>query len=183
MQTWSLSGKILWRRKWQATLVFLSGKILWTRGAWQATVHKIAKRYAWLSDWTIIILHCGYWLMCLFPKLDIRPLCRRELSLKYLLTPVYSMKLGSIVNFQKYLVKWNKHILIFVPYKFANIYLPVNADHNQSSQRAVMGLWCHVEVWLIELCYYKHTFFIHSHEDDAKAIKKYKIHEISNYGH
>ena len=42
------------------------------------------------------------------------------------------MKFGSIVNFQKYLPKWTKHILIFVPYKSANIYLPVNADHNQS---------------------------------------------------
>ena len=36
---------------------------------------------------------------------------------------------------------------------------------------------------LIELCYYKHTFFIHSREDGTEAIKKYKIHEISNYGH
>ena len=36
---------------------------------------------------------------------------------------------------------------------------------------------------LIELCYYKHTFFIHSHEDSAEAIKKYEMHEISNYGY
>jgi len=34
--------KILWRRKWQPTPVFLSGKSH-DRGAWQATVHRVAK--------------------------------------------------------------------------------------------------------------------------------------------
>ena len=36
------SGKIPWRRKWQPTLVFLPRKFI-DRGAWQATVHGVAK--------------------------------------------------------------------------------------------------------------------------------------------
>ena len=35
-------GKIPWRRKWQPTQEFLPGKSL-DRGAWQATVHGVAK--------------------------------------------------------------------------------------------------------------------------------------------
>ena len=35
-------GKIPWRRKWQPTPVFLPGKSM-DRGAWQATVHEVAK--------------------------------------------------------------------------------------------------------------------------------------------
>ena len=37
--------KILWRRKWQPTLVFLHGK----SHAWRATVHGVAKSQTWLS--------------------------------------------------------------------------------------------------------------------------------------
>ena len=32
-------GKILWRRKWQPTVVFLPGESPMDRGTWQATVH------------------------------------------------------------------------------------------------------------------------------------------------
>ena len=35
-------GKIPWRRKWQSTPVFLPGDLM-DRGAWQATVHGVAK--------------------------------------------------------------------------------------------------------------------------------------------
>ena len=35
-------GKIPWRRKWQPTTVFLPGKSM-DRGAWQTTVHGVAK--------------------------------------------------------------------------------------------------------------------------------------------
>ena len=35
-------GKIPWRRAWQPTPVFLSGKSM-DRGAWQVTVHGVAK--------------------------------------------------------------------------------------------------------------------------------------------
>ena len=40
LETWV--GKILWRRKWQPTLVFLTVKSQ-GRGTWQATVHGGAK--------------------------------------------------------------------------------------------------------------------------------------------
>ena len=36
------SGKLHWRRKWQLTPAFLSGNPT-DRGAWQATVHGVAK--------------------------------------------------------------------------------------------------------------------------------------------
>ena len=38
----SIPGKIPWRRVWQPTPVFLPGESM-DRGAWQATVHRIAK--------------------------------------------------------------------------------------------------------------------------------------------
>ena len=44
-------GKIPWSRKWQPTPVFLPGKSM-DRGAWQATVHEIAKSWRRLSNWT-----------------------------------------------------------------------------------------------------------------------------------
>ena len=37
-------GKTPWRRKWQPTPVFLPGKSL-DRGAWQTTVHEVAKSW------------------------------------------------------------------------------------------------------------------------------------------
>ena len=37
--------KIPWRRKWQPTPVFLPGKSHMDRGAWQATVHGVAKEW------------------------------------------------------------------------------------------------------------------------------------------
>ena len=50
--------KIPWIRKWQPTPVFLPEKShgqrsLMAKGAWQATVHKVAKSQAWLSTHTI----------------------------------------------------------------------------------------------------------------------------------
>ena len=36
-------GKIPWRRKWQPTPVFLPGEFHEQRGAWQATVHGVAR--------------------------------------------------------------------------------------------------------------------------------------------
>ena len=42
-------GKILWRRNWQPTPVFSPGEFM-DRGAWQATVHGIAKSWTRLSD-------------------------------------------------------------------------------------------------------------------------------------
>ena len=44
-------GKIPWRRTWQTTPVFLPGKSH-DRGAWQATIHRVAQsqtRLKWLS--------------------------------------------------------------------------------------------------------------------------------------
>ena len=44
--------KIPWKRAWQPTLVFLPGESL-DRGAWRATVHRVAKsktRLKWLSS-------------------------------------------------------------------------------------------------------------------------------------
>ena len=41
------ANKIPWRRKWQPTPVFLPGEY---RGAWQAIVHRVAKRQTRLSD-------------------------------------------------------------------------------------------------------------------------------------
>ena len=43
-------GEIPWRRAWQPTLVFLASRIPMDRGAWQATVHGIAKSRTQLSD-------------------------------------------------------------------------------------------------------------------------------------
>ena len=42
--------KIPWNRKWQPAPVFLSENSM-VRGAWQATVHGIAKSWTLLSDW------------------------------------------------------------------------------------------------------------------------------------
>jgi len=41
--------KILWRRKRQPILVFLPEKNLMDRGAWWATVLRVAKSWAWFS--------------------------------------------------------------------------------------------------------------------------------------
>ena len=41
--------KILWRRKWQLTLVFLPKKP-WEKEGWQATVHGVAKNKIGLRD-------------------------------------------------------------------------------------------------------------------------------------
>ena len=46
------SGKIPWRRKWQLTPAFLPGNPM-DRGAWQATVHGVAKELdttEWLNN-------------------------------------------------------------------------------------------------------------------------------------
>ena len=43
-----LGGKILWRKDWQPSPVFLLGKFM-GRGAWWATVHGVAKCYTRLS--------------------------------------------------------------------------------------------------------------------------------------
>jgi len=40
--------KILWRREWLLTVVFLSGEF--HRGAWQAAVHGVAKSQTQLSN-------------------------------------------------------------------------------------------------------------------------------------
>ena len=45
----SIPGKTPWRRKWQSTPVFLPGKSH-DGGAWQTTVHGVAKRLIQLSD-------------------------------------------------------------------------------------------------------------------------------------
>ena len=42
-------GKIPWERKWQCIPVFLLGSPM-DRGAWRATVHGVAKSWAWLSN-------------------------------------------------------------------------------------------------------------------------------------
>ena len=42
-----------WRRKWQLTPVFLPGKSQgW--GAWQASVHGVAKSWTWLSNFNLL---------------------------------------------------------------------------------------------------------------------------------
>ena len=43
-------GKILWRRAWQPTPVFLPGENPMDRGAWRATVDRIVKSGTQLSD-------------------------------------------------------------------------------------------------------------------------------------
>ena len=48
---WALLGSLLWRRQWQPTPVLLPGKFH-DRGAWWATVHKVAKSRTWLSDFS-----------------------------------------------------------------------------------------------------------------------------------
>ena len=50
-------GKILWRRAWQPTPVFLPGEFSLDQGAWQATVHGVAnesQRTEWLSTTHIV---------------------------------------------------------------------------------------------------------------------------------
>ena len=42
-------GKIPWRRSWQPTPVFLPGESM-DRGAWRATVHRVAKSRTWLKQ-------------------------------------------------------------------------------------------------------------------------------------
>ena len=41
LETWF--RKIPWRRKWQPTPVFMPGESLLDRGAWQVTVHRVAR--------------------------------------------------------------------------------------------------------------------------------------------
>ena len=53
-------GKIPWRRKWQPTPVFLPGES-WTEEpggleSWQATVHRIAKSWTGLNDFTFTFM-------------------------------------------------------------------------------------------------------------------------------
>ena len=43
-------GKILWRREWQSTPVFLENPM--DREAWWALVHRVAKTQTRLGDWT-----------------------------------------------------------------------------------------------------------------------------------
>ena len=43
-------GKIPWRRTWQPTPVFLPGEPPMDRGAWQATVHGVAKSWTQLNE-------------------------------------------------------------------------------------------------------------------------------------
>ena len=65
------SGLSSWRRKWQPTPVFLPENPM-DKGAWWATVHRIAKSRTWLSDWTHTHIHlrlgckryCGFPLGC-----------------------------------------------------------------------------------------------------------------------
>ena len=45
-----------WRRKWQATPVFLPQKSL-DRGAWWTTVHGVAKSQTWLSNWVLMPIY------------------------------------------------------------------------------------------------------------------------------
>ena len=45
----SLGQEDPWRRKWQPTPVFLPGNAM-DRGAWQATVHGVAKNWTQLSN-------------------------------------------------------------------------------------------------------------------------------------
>ena len=51
-----------WRRKWQPTPVLLPGEFH-GRGAWQATVHGVAKSQVWLSNYHSLSLFC-YYLSC-----------------------------------------------------------------------------------------------------------------------
>ena len=46
-------GKIPWRRAWQSTPVFLSGEI--HRGAWQAIVHSVEKRWTQLDQLSTLV--------------------------------------------------------------------------------------------------------------------------------
>ena len=59
-ETWvqSLSQKIPWRRKWQPSPVFLSRKS--HGGAWQTTVHKVAKSWTGLSVQTTVVHKCCF---------------------------------------------------------------------------------------------------------------------------
>ena len=41
--------KIAWRRAWQPSLVYLPEESPWTEERWQATVHGVAKSWAWLK--------------------------------------------------------------------------------------------------------------------------------------
>ena len=91
------------------------------------------------------------------------------------------MKLGSIANFQKYfLSELNISRFFFLTNLLTLISqsMLIVIKVSETCNGVVMS-----SCGLIELCYCKHTFFIHSHEDSAEAIKKYKMHEISNYGY
>ena len=49
MQESTWVRKVLWRRKWQSTPVFLPGKFHGQRSTWPATVHGVTKSQTWLG--------------------------------------------------------------------------------------------------------------------------------------
>ena len=62
----SLARKILWRRKWQPTPIFLLGKFHGQRGLAGYTVHRVTKNQTWLSSWaqthTLLKIGLSIWL-------------------------------------------------------------------------------------------------------------------------
>ena len=54
-------GKIPWRRKQQLTPVFLPGESHGHKSLVGYTVHSVAKRWTWLSNWTHILKSTIYW--------------------------------------------------------------------------------------------------------------------------
>ena len=55
-------GKILWRRTWKPTPVFLPGESM-DRGAWRATVHRVTKSRTWLKQLALMnewVIMCRY---------------------------------------------------------------------------------------------------------------------------
>ena len=60
-------GNIPWRRKWQATPVFLTG--IFHRGAWWAKVHEVAKSQTGLRTSCVCVFSKMKWVCC-FRKND-----------------------------------------------------------------------------------------------------------------
>ena len=62
----SLVRKILWRRKWQPTPIFLLGKSHGQRSLAGYTVHRVTKNQTWLSSWaqthTLLKIDLNIWL-------------------------------------------------------------------------------------------------------------------------
>ena len=62
----SLVRKILWRRKWQPTPIFLLGKFHGQRSLAGYTVHRVTKNQTWLSSWaqthTLLKIDLNIWL-------------------------------------------------------------------------------------------------------------------------